>query len=155
MKDEKERTGSATEEEMHMHFLMEIGYCTGGGGIFKLEDHEYPSFPGMCSIIPPFFSHQIIPGQDGKDHWERVLMDLDDLFFDMFPVSCDSDSDLWFIACGQPFLFAHEDVPVLGDLIMQVMVEQRTKKPFYEEMIRGLMIEILVEVARMIVGEGE
>jgi len=132
----------------HFHNLMEIGYCHYGSGKLVLQDSSYDFNGGMFSVIPKNYPHNTKSHGDSISYWEYLFIDVEDVLNEKF-----KDRPLMYkelvSRINKRALFMEESKsPGAAKLILAVMDEMRNRKEFYKESVNGLLISLLLELAR-------
>ena len=140
---------------LHFHNLMEVGICRFGTGDLVLDKRIERFGPDMISIIPRNFPHttKSDPGTVGQ--WEYLFLDPGMLlreFFGENEIARRRFLDL----LGRGAIFGttlqYGSLTQIAELIMQ---EMQTKGAFYIEKIRGLLLSLIFEIARISKDEDE
>ncbi len=140
---------------LHFHNLMEVGICRFGTGDLVLDKRIERFGPDMISIIPRNFPHTTnsAPGTVGQ--WEYLFLDPGMLlreFFGENEIARRRFLDL----LGRGAIFGttlqYGSLTQIAELIMQ---EMQTKGAFYIEKIRGLLLSLIFEIARISKDEDE
>lgn len=134
---------------LHFHNHLEIGYCYSGEGDLILEAQIHRFDNKMFSIIPKNIQHTTNSEVGTVSRWEYMFIDTEAFLNDKFkdkPLLVDNlINRINFMAsfCN------YEKNKKVGSLILGLLNEIRTKKQFYKENIEGMLLSLLVEIARM------
>lgn len=134
---------------LHFHNLLEIGICRDGCGSLELDKRNERYEPGMISVIPRNYPHTTNSDPGTKSYWEYLFLDPGALLrahFGENAVSRRRFLDL----LGRDALFGHfSEYPMLISVCDLILSEMKTKQDFYIERVRGLLITLLFEIARI------
>lgn len=136
---------------LHFHNYLEIGYCVDGQGQMLFEETPYDYHEGDFTIIPRKYPHTTnsVPGT--KSYWEYLFIDedsfLEHAFYEMRNhKKCERMKE----CLNNGFLFFHEtEYPKLSKKIHELMEVMRKKEVFYQEEAEGLLMVILIQIARI------
>jgi AraC family transcriptional regulator, activator of mtrCDE len=139
---------------MHLHNCIELGHCYEGSGYFYIEDRTYTISAGDTSIICPYTMHISKHRWDNPDsqpsQWEYLFFDPQRLLGGYFPEGFPG-SDLFLHDLQQfPSLLTREEYPQVYRLTLAIFDEFRHARENYQDAVRGLILALLVEVARHI-----
>ncbi|MCD8301079.1 MAG: helix-turn-helix domain-containing protein [Clostridiales bacterium] len=135
---------------LHFHNLMEFGICREGNGIMEFERERVPYEPGMISVIPTNYPHGTISDEGTKSYWEYVFVDPERILKEMYPDDIMFQQKMLSRVNHGPFLGKGRDVPELYGVLWTILNESRNKKDsLYKECIRGLVLALLVNAARV------
>ena len=140
---------------LHFHNLMEVGICRFGTGDLVLDKRIERFGPDMISIIPRNFPHTTNSDPGTVGQWEYLFLDPGMLlreFFGENEIARRRFLDL----LGRGAIFGttlqYGSLTQIAELIMQ---EMQTKGAFYIEKIRGLLLSLIFEIARISKDEDE
>lgn len=134
---------------MHFHNLLEIGYCYFGVGDLVLEDKYYRFGEGMTTSIPKNFIHTTQSDPDVLGKWEYLFLDADAFLGDMYKGNPVFAQKLIKRVHKKAFAVFEMEQTALAELVKAIFREMREKKEFYSESTKGLMLSLLLEIARI------
>ncbi len=135
---------------LHFHNLMEFGICREGDGIMLFEEEEVPYSPGMISVIPTNYPHGTISTDGSVSYWEYIFVDPERVLAAEYPDDLLFQQRMLSLVNHGPFLGNEKDVPELSSIVKSILNEARNKKDsLYRESIRGLVLSLLVNAARV------
>lgn len=140
---------------LHFHNLLEIGICRYGDGDLVLDDRHVPFHSDMISVIPRNFPHTTnsLPGTKG--FWEYLFLDPGTLLREYYGEN-EVGRRRFLELIGREAIFGTtHDYRQLTTLVNEIMDEMRVKKRFYIEKVRGLLISLLFELARITEHDGD
>lgn len=140
---------------LHFHNLLEIGICRYGDGDLVLDDRHVPFHSDMISVIPRSFPHTTnsLPGT--KSFWEYLFLDPGTLLREYYGEN-EVGRRRFLELIGREAIFGTtHDYRQLTTLVNEIMDEMRVKKRFYIEKVRGLLISLLFELARITEHDGD
>jgi len=133
----------------HFHNYMEVGYCYDGHGKILVEDQEYRYQAGTFTIIPENIPHTTISDPGNKCKWEFLFIDIDEFVSNEMEKSRLSAEELVRKVNEQVFIENDDGRKNLAQFIHMIIEECRQKKPFYKDVLKGLLYSFIVEIIRM------
>lgn len=133
----------------HFHNLLEIGICRGGAGRMILDEQNYNFEAGMISIIPANFPHATIKKEGAVSIWDYLFVDAEKLLTDIYasdPILSRKLLDR--IGKGGALVSAKEEKGI-AEITEWIIHEMNTKAPMYREAVRGMLLSLLIQIARM------
>ncbi|MCH5256614.1 MAG: AraC family transcriptional regulator [Lachnospiraceae bacterium] len=133
---------------LHFHNLMEIGYCVDGEGELVLGDLTIPYSPGMLTIIPQNYPHKTISKYGTKSYWEYLFFDPKAILRDTY------EGDRIFAEQIEKLVNENEQHYTVGEnetlvrLVRILMDECRSRRNYSRECIRGLLLSLVMAIAR-------
>lgn len=136
---------------LHFHNYVEIGYCYDGEGVLMLNDRKCPYFANTFSVIPPNFPHSTVSAQGGRalSSWEFLFVDTEGFLRDTYPDRPRLAQELQKRICRTARFLTSDGSPELAGLIQEIIRESRYQEEYYREKLRGLLLNLLVEIARL------
>lgn len=134
---------------LHFHNLLEIGICRDGCGSLELDQKSMQYEPGMISVIPRNYPHTTnsVPGT--KSYWEYLFLDPGTLLREYFGENVVSRRRFLELL-GRDALFGKfSEYPVLTSVCDLILNEMKSKQDFYIERVRGLLMTLLFDIARI------
>lgn len=133
---------------LHFHNHMEVGVCHWGKGILCLEEEEHPFEGEMFSLIPRNFPHTTNAEGDSLSYWEYLYIDVDKFLEEVYqnnPLT----AERFIRRINRRAHFGYlKDQPEIAVLICQILEIMRGKKEFYLEEAKGIILSLLIEIAR-------
>lgn len=134
---------------LHFHNLLEIGYCHWGNGEVVLGQEHISFSGGSFMVVPPRLPHTTNSDHGTKGFWEWMYVDLDKLVSDLSQYDSMMKKTMLKRIKKTGYLLTEKENPVLAKLILGIMEEARSKKPYYKDSIRGLLGACVVEFLRL------
>lgn len=134
---------------LHFHNHMEIGFCYDGEGILTLKDDDEPYEGQMFSVIPRNFPHTTNSAPGTVSRWEYLFIDADTFLKEAFEKNSMMADSLIRRVNRKAHFFRVSQQPQLAVLIHQIIEAMRERKEFYLEEVKGLLLALLMEVARL------
>lgn len=140
---------------LHFHNHLEIGFCYSGKGILTLEDEDRIFTGGMFSVIPKNFPHTTNSDGETLSSWEYLFIDADTFLAEFYhdnPIM----ADRMIRRVNRKVHFCKvTEMPEMVELIHQIMEIMRNRRELYLEEAKGIVLALLVEIARWNKVEGE
>lgn len=133
----------------HFHNYMEIGFCYEGVGEIELDEESVAYKPEMFTIIPKNYPHNTRNADLAMSRWEYVYIDAEAFLREAYRDSQMFANDLIGIINRRAWAAEASKYPVVSKLIRGIIEEMRYKKEFYAESVRGMMLSLLMNIARM------
>ncbi len=133
---------------LHFHNLLEIGFCLEGTGHLVLDERTVSYAPGSLTVIPQNFPHVTNSRMSSLSYWEYLFLDPEAILTTVYP---------------QDDIFVHKLLDrinhdavcldagkneELAALVRMAMEECRNRKSYSVEVLRGILLSILIMVAR-------
>lgn len=140
---------------LHFHNHLEIGFCYSGKGTLTLEDEDRIFTGGMFSVIPKNFPHTTNSDGETLSSWEYLFIDADTFLAEFYhdnPIM----ADRMIRRVNRKVHFCKvTEMPEMAELIHQIMEIMRNRRELYLEEAKGIVLALLVEIARWNKVEGE
>ncbi|MCD7725821.1 MAG: AraC family transcriptional regulator [Clostridiales bacterium] len=136
-------------DSLHFHNYMEIGFCYDGKGELVLDEQIISYGPDMFTVIPKNFPHTTESENGSLNRWEYLYLDVESFLHEVYreqPVFAD---DMIERINSRARLVKVAEQPEAASLILAILNEMREKKEFYLETVYGLMLSLLMHIARM------
>lgn len=135
--------------DLHVHAMLELGYCYQGSGIFVIENKVLPFTQGSISIITSSEMHLAQSTQGTTSKWRWVNIDLKRLLFPTFQDTNLVDDSSF---SGPDFknIISEHDNPKLCRLVLEIIETFMNKGPFYQNEIKSLLCLFLSELHRTV-----
>lgn len=134
---------------LHFHNYMEVGFCYDGHGKMELDEEEVPYMPDMFTVIPRNFPHNTNSDNFSLSRWEYLFIDVEAFLREMYRDDSLYTDDLSAVINNRAWAEDASKYPELAALIRNIMDEMRYKKEFYVESVKGLLLSLLINIARM------
>ncbi len=134
---------------LHFHNYMEIGFCSDGDGEIILDEESIPYKPGMFTVIPKNYPHNTNSTGFALSRWEYIFIDVETFLREIYRDNQIYADDLIAIVNNRAWVADEAEYHETADLIRSIMEEMRYKKDFYVESVRGMILSLLMNVARM------
>lgn len=133
---------------LHFHNLLEIGFCVEGAGDIVLDEDTIPYETGALTVIPMNCPHVTNSRKNGLNYWEYLFLDPAAILHAAYPKEkLFADKLLERINRRAMFFDAGQNEE-LTDLVRAVMNECRRRKSYSVEVLRGLLLSMLIVIAR-------
>jgi len=135
---------------LHFHNYLEIGYCYEGEGTLTLGERDYRFTGGEISVIPRNYPHTTNSDPGTISKWEYLFVDVDGLLEELYQKGGNVKrmKYLQHRINSQALFRAIEEAPGLAKMIRGILDVMRETKEFYLEEAKGLMVALLVSIAR-------
>lgn len=136
---------------MHFHNCMEVGYYEQGSSILAIESRSFRVSKGDLILVPPFTSHityhdEVVEEPEVEYLYvdpARLLQDAPGLSNLPLPYFQHNSPDF-------PCVLTAASFGKTITLFQKILEEMRTRAPYYQEAVRGLMLQFMVELCRAI-----
>lgn len=120
-----------------------------------MEDEEKEFDKDMFSIIPRNFPHTTNSRGDTLSSWEYLFIDADKFMKEMYKDNS-LMADRMIRRINRKAHFCHvEEKPEIAALIRQIMEIMRGREELYLEEVKGIILALLIEIARWNKTEGD
>ncbi len=136
-------------ECLHFHNYMEIGFCYDGVGELVLDDQIVRYMSDTFSIIPKNFPHTTNSENGSLSRWEYLFIDVESFLREIYKDNPIFAEDIIELVNHKACLVNVAKQPEMSKLILTILDEMREKKEFYLETVRGLLLSLLMHIARM------
>ncbi|MEG0863517.1 MAG: AraC family transcriptional regulator [Clostridia bacterium] len=133
---------------LHFHNILEIGYCYEGTGMLALENQIVPYGPGVFSIIPQNICHTTVSDHLMCCRNEYLFIDTEGFVNSLPEEERRFGQKLLKHVYRAPIVLHAADNPALHDAILALIREMRSKQRFYQISVKGLLLTLLIEIAR-------
>lgn len=134
--------------KLHFHNLLEIGYCIDGDGELVLDDEVVPYGPGMLTVIPVNCPHTTNSRFHTKSYWEYLYLDPEKLLGEVYADNQRFAQKILELVNKEAYVYKPLENRQLVTLVRLIMDECRVKKSFSVESIRGMLLSVLIAIAR-------
>ena len=139
---------------LHFHNHLEIGYCYEGHGTLVIEDEMRPYQPETYSVIPHYMCHTTVSDNGMLCRCEYLFIDVEAFLASAYPENGHFAEHLARLVNQRAHVGNASANPKTGRLILSLIEELREKNPFYLVSVRGLLLALLIELARAAEDEG-
>ena len=136
-------------EGLHFHNVLEIGYCYGGTGDLIFESQSYRFKEEMISVIPEYLPHTTISDIDVPGTWEYLFIDMQGVLQEIYKETPLFAQKLIESINKSAIFIEVKENEKLAKLIKCIIEEAVDKKAFYAESTKGIVLALLLEVARI------
>ena len=134
---------------LHFHNYLEIGYCYSGTGTLVLGEENYRFTGNQFSVIPKNYPHTTDSDSDTVSKWEYLFIDVDMILEQFYRGGgINRKENISYRINSQAFFKSAEEKPKMAEMIRNIMDVIREKQEFYLEEVKGLMVALLVCIAR-------
>lgn len=134
---------------LHFHNLMEIGICRDGTGDLILDKDVERFGPGMISAIPRNYPHTTNSDRGTLSCWEYLFLDPGTLLREHFGENIVTRRRFLDLLGRDAVFGSFDEYPVLARVADLILNEMKTKADFYVDRVRGLLMTLLFEIARI------
>ena len=142
-------------DNLHFHNLLEIGICRFGTGDLVLDQRAERFGPDMISVIPRNFPHTTNSDPGTYGSWEYLFLDPGTLLREHFGENEILQRRFLNLLGRDAFFGPVSQYRSLSSVVELILDEMRTKGAFYIEKVRGLLLSLLFEIARIAKKEDE
>lgn len=139
----------------HFHNALEVGICRSGSGEMFLGDKGIPYEEGDIFLVPMDLPHNTAADEGLVSFWDYIFVDAGRMVDDL----CGKDAvyadqlKYWIHRKGRKIKSG--DQPEISRLVWQIQDELREKNLLYREVVRGCLLELVMQIARINAGPGE
>ena len=135
-------------EELHFHNFMEIGFCYYGEGILTLGEEKRKFTGRQFTVIPERFPHTTNSMGNTICKWEYLFVDVEGFLRKNCESAVQAEKMLRRINSGA-LLMNEEEEPFIAECIIRIMDIMRREDEFYIQEASGLLMALLVRIARL------
>ncbi len=132
----------------HFHNLMEIGYCIDGKGEIVMDGHSMPYSAGVLTVLPKNYPHVTISAPEKKSYWEYLFFDPEMILNDVYPNKRMFVKKIEKLVNSSGHYYEKGENEELSGIVRIIMDECRHRKRYSGECIRGLLLSLLMAIAR-------
>ena len=143
----KEEGSDPSCEKQHFHNLLEIAYCVDGEGEIFFGRERFLYRRGTVAIIPQNISYSI-GSHNAESHWEYLFLNPNELLRESYPDSPLFVKRLLEAVNRREQCYTAEENDRFVTLVKIVVEECRNRGAFFGEYTRGLLLSILLSIAR-------
>ena len=135
-------------EALHFHNHLEIGYCYEGHGTLVIQEQAHRYAPGTYSIIPHNICHTTVSDGGMLCRCEYLFVDVETFLESSYPDNRRFAEHLIRLINQRALVGDGHVNPKLTQFILALIEEMRLKRPFYLVSARGMLLSLLIELAR-------
>ena len=132
------------------HNHLEIGYCYEGHGTLVIEEKTRCYGPGTYSVIPHNICHTTVSDDGMLCRCEYLFIDVESFLESSYADNKRFAEHLVRLVNQRPLVGDSRENPKLTQSILALIDEMRQKRPFYLVSARGLLLTLLIELARAV-----
>lgn len=133
---------------LHFHNLLEIGFCLEGSGHMVLDERTVSYAPGSLTVIPQNFPHVTNSWMSSLSYWEYLFLDPEAILNTAYPEDGIFVHKLMDRINHDAVCLDAGENEELVSLVRMAMEECRDRKSYSGEVLRGILLSILIIVAR-------
>ena len=135
---------------LHFHNYLEIGYCYDGVGELILGEQDYRYAGNEFTVIPKNYPHTTNSDPGTISKWEYLFIDVDGILSDLYQGMGNTKRMNYMIEkVNSKAIFQKAKIrPKLAGIIRKLIEIMRNTEEFYMEEAKGVMVELLVNIAR-------
>lgn len=133
---------------LHFHNLLEIGFCIEGGGSLVLDEEVVSYSSGALTVIPMNCPHVTNSRSNSVNYWEYLFLDPEAILNAAYPKDSIFVNRLLERINHHPVCFEAGQNEELAVLVRAVREECRNRKSYSVEVLRGLLLSLLIVIAR-------
>ncbi len=135
---------------LHFHNYLEIGYCYDGVGELILGEQDYRYAGNEFTVIPKNYPHTTNSDPGTISKWEYLFIDVDGILSDLYQGMGNTKRMNYMLEkVNSKAIFQKAKIrPKLAGIIRKLIEIMRNTEEFYMEEAKGVMVELLVNIAR-------
>ena len=134
---------------LHFHNYMEIGYCYSGDGTLTLGEEDLRFHGNQFSIIPKNYPHTTNSDPGKESSWEYLFVDVEGFLHRVYYDNPNQAEFLIQRINSRASFLNVEEYPEMAKIIRRILDTMRNTEEFYLEEVKGVLLELLVNVARI------
>lgn len=134
---------------LHMHNHLEIGYCYYGTGRLVLEEEDFVFGGHALLLVPPNVPHAINSDEGTVSRWEYLYIDAESFLKNECGVSLHFAEGFLNRIYSRALYINEKEHPTLARIVKELLEELRKKDEYYRQSVKGLLLQLLIEMARM------
>lgn len=138
-----------TEQDLHFHNYMEIGYCDYGDGDLIIEDRKYKYERDNFTIIPKNVVHTTMSIPGHKDKWEYLFIDVDSFIRNEMTDMEFNIEDVIRQVNSRGTMKTKHNHPYLAKIILSIIRECRINSKYEKIALKGLLYLLVIEILRL------
>lgn len=135
---------------LHFHNYLEIGYCYDGVGELVLGEQDYRYTGNEFTVIPKNYPHTTNSDPGTISKWEYLFIDVDGILSDLYQGMGNTKRMNYMLqkVNSKAIFQKAKSRPKLAGIIRKLIEIMRNTEEFYMEEAKGVMVELLVNIAR-------
>lgn len=133
---------------LHFHNLMEIGFCIEGTGDMVLDEERVTYSSGALTVIPMNCPHVTNSRMNNLNYWEYLFLDPEAILNAAYPKDSMFVNKLLERINHHAVCYEAGQNEELEGLVRAVMNECRNRKSYSVEVLRGLLLSMVIVIAR-------
>lgn len=133
---------------LHFHNLMEIGCCLEGDGEMVFEEHACGYRPGNLTFIPQIVPHTTNSPEGELSYWEYLFIAPEPFLKSVYGDTLFA-RDIVRRVNARPLMLDGAAHPEIDRNVRALLEEMRHKRELYQESVRGLLVTLLMALARL------
>lgn len=135
---------------LHFHNYLEIGYCYDGVGELVLGEQDYRYTGTEFTVIPKNYPHTTNSDPGTISKWEYLFIDVDGVLSDLYQGMGNTKRMNYMLqkVNSKAIFQKAKRRPKLAGIIRKLIEIMRNTEEFYMEEAKGVMVELLVNIAR-------
>lgn len=147
--EEGQRWAHQKVDRLHLHNYMEIGCCYGGKGKLTIGSQSCRYGEQTLCLIPPNVPH-VTCSEEPLCLWEYLVIDVVGFMNHMFgQESPDFVEKTVEEIHRRSWVLENKDCEPLENMVLALLGELREMREYYEESVKGLLLMLLMQIARM------
>ncbi len=144
-------TGAKDPWSLHFHNYLEIGFCREGEGVIVFNGRELSCSSGAFFVVPPNYPHRLAGARQelAVSGFDFLYVDVSGFLRDYCQDRPKFAHDLATLVYQRACLLHGEANPQLWEVIQEILRELRCQEAFFREKLCGLLLSLLVEIARL------
>lgn len=147
--DDRWHLADSKSGRLHFHNCLEIGICTNGNGIMKLESKSCEYHTGDISCVPKNIPHMTYSDNDTQSQWNYIYLETDELFRGMVQSGTMLTELSVFNISSFQFILPEITYPKIHFLTTTIVDELKSKPLHYQHTVTSLLFSLCVEICRM------
>lgn len=141
---------------LHFHNYLEIGYCYEGRGDMTLGEQNLRFRSGQFTIIPKNYPHTTNSTPGTVSRWEYLFIDMENFLREFYQGGGNPNRVERMIQRinSRAMIKNIGESPRIAGLIREILNIMRETKEFYIEEAKGILIALLINIARENKGGG-
>lgn len=134
---------------MHFHNCIEMAYCVSGSGRIYVEDESSDYDAGDVLLVLPYNAH-ITHTTDNNNYVEYLYFDPSALLSKFYPDGLPCISLFESSSSNPCNVIRGNEHPHIAHRIVEILDELRQKRLNYQDCVKGLVLALMMELARLI-----
>ena len=152
-RDTKPKKKKNPLDSLHFHNHLEINYCFEGEGVIVAEGQTLPYREKTVTILAPNVCHATLRNGETSSRHGHLFVDVERFLQEEFENRRPFVKQLLHLMTQRALVCNAQEHPGVVTRTLSLLDELRTKKAYWTEGARGLLLSLLVEIARVCEGE--